>query len=202
MQIVRRAASANRSQDRAAASSPGAGRRHGRKRTRLHSRQSQDAGRRSPAPAVGSSRRNRTCPARARQRPLGTGPAACRARQSAGGAGRSSIGCGTITLAPDWCALVDDFGVMGQPPTHPELLDYLAGELMREGWSLKQLHRQIVLSNTYRMSSQAAARGRSRRSAQRVVAPHARCAGSRPKRFATPCWRSPAGSTTRCTAPA
>ncbi len=50
---------------------------------------------------------------------------------------------------------VDDFGVMGQPPTHPELLDYLARELMREGWSLKRLHRQIVLSNTYQMSSQA-----------------------------------------------
>jgi mono/diheme cytochrome c family protein len=50
---------------------------------------------------------------------------------------------------------VDDFGVMGQPPTHPALLDYLARELMREGWSLKRLHRQIVLSNSYRMASQA-----------------------------------------------
>ncbi|MGD9719874.1 MAG: PSD1 and planctomycete cytochrome C domain-containing protein [Pirellulales bacterium] len=48
---------------------------------------------------------------------------------------------------------VDDFGVMGQPPTHPELLDYLATQLMHEGWSLKRLHRQIVLSNTYRLSS-------------------------------------------------
>ncbi len=47
----------------------------------------------------------------------------------------------------------DDFGVMGQRPTHPELLDYLAGQLMREGWSLKQMHRLMVLSNTYRMSS-------------------------------------------------
>ena len=48
----------------------------------------------------------------------------------------------------------DDFGVMGQPPTHPELLDYLATELVDNGWSLKQLHRLMVLSNTYRMSSQ------------------------------------------------
>ena len=50
---------------------------------------------------------------------------------------------------------VDDFGVMGQPPTHPKLLDHLAAELMREGWSLKHIHRLIVLSNTYRMSSRA-----------------------------------------------
>jgi hypothetical protein len=47
----------------------------------------------------------------------------------------------------------DDFGVMGQRPTHPELLDYLAGQLVRDGWSLKQMHRLMVLSNTYRMSS-------------------------------------------------
>jgi hypothetical protein len=47
----------------------------------------------------------------------------------------------------------DDFGVMGQPPTHPELLDYLATELVENGWSLKHLHRLMVLSNTYRMTS-------------------------------------------------
>ncbi len=47
----------------------------------------------------------------------------------------------------------DDFGVMGQPPTHPELLDFLAAEFQREGWSLKQMHRLMVLSSTYRMSS-------------------------------------------------
>ena len=48
----------------------------------------------------------------------------------------------------------DDFGVMGQPPTHPELLDYLAGELVANGWSLKHVHRLMVLSSAYRMSSQ------------------------------------------------
>jgi hypothetical protein len=47
----------------------------------------------------------------------------------------------------------DDFGVMGQPPTHPELLDYLATELVENGWSLKHLHRLMVLSNAYRMAS-------------------------------------------------
>ncbi len=50
---------------------------------------------------------------------------------------------------------VDDFGVMGQPPTHPELLDYLARELVRSGWSLKHVHRVMVLSATYQMSSRS-----------------------------------------------
>jgi hypothetical protein len=47
----------------------------------------------------------------------------------------------------------DDFGKMGQPPSHPELLDYLAGELIRNGWSIKHMQRMLVLSSTYRMSS-------------------------------------------------
>jgi hypothetical protein len=45
-----------------------------------------------------------------------------------------------------------DFGVKGDPPTHPELLDWLAGWFVREGWSLKKLHALILSSNTYRMS--------------------------------------------------
>ena len=48
---------------------------------------------------------------------------------------------------------VDDFGLMGQPPTHPELLDYLASEFVQQGWSIKQMHRLMVLSSAYRMSS-------------------------------------------------
>jgi hypothetical protein len=47
----------------------------------------------------------------------------------------------------------DDFGVLGQPPTHPELLDYLASEFARDGQSLKRLIRRIVLTRTYRMAS-------------------------------------------------
>jgi hypothetical protein len=45
-----------------------------------------------------------------------------------------------------------DFGVMGERPTHPELLDWLADWFVREGWSIKKLHRLILSSNTYRMS--------------------------------------------------
>jgi hypothetical protein len=48
-----------------------------------------------------------------------------------------------------------DFGRQGEPPTHPELLDWLASNFVEHGWSIKQLHRLIMLSNTYRMSSQS-----------------------------------------------
>jgi len=47
----------------------------------------------------------------------------------------------------------EDFGVRGELPTHPELLDYLATELVDSKWDLKKLHRRIVLSATYRQSS-------------------------------------------------
>ena len=43
-----------------------------------------------------------------------------------------------------------DFGTRSDPPSHPELLDWLADDFMRNGWSVKSLHRQILLSNTYR----------------------------------------------------
>ena len=42
-----------------------------------------------------------------------------------------------------------DFGIRGEAPTHPELLDYLAATFMAEGWSIKKLHKRIVLSETY-----------------------------------------------------
>jgi hypothetical protein len=48
---------------------------------------------------------------------------------------------------------VFDFGRKGQPPTHPELLDWLAAELVESGWSMKHLHRLIVTSATYRLAS-------------------------------------------------
>jgi mono/diheme cytochrome c family protein len=47
----------------------------------------------------------------------------------------------------------NDFGTMGAAPTHPELLDWLATEFIKRKWSLKAMHRAIVMSHTYRQSS-------------------------------------------------
>lgn len=49
-----------------------------------------------------------------------------------------------------------NFGVMGERPTHPELLDYLASRLIENKWSLKSLHREIMLSAVYQLSSEIA----------------------------------------------
>ena len=48
----------------------------------------------------------------------------------------------------------DNFGTTGEKPSHPELLDYLASRLVEEGWSVKSLLREMVLSRTYQLSSQ------------------------------------------------
>lgn len=47
----------------------------------------------------------------------------------------------------------EDFGLKGEPPTHPELLDWLAVEFMERGWSMKHIHKLITLSATYRQSA-------------------------------------------------
>jgi hypothetical protein len=49
----------------------------------------------------------------------------------------------------------EDFGTQGSPPSHPELLDWLATELVRTGWDMKALHKTIVTSATYRQASRA-----------------------------------------------
>ncbi len=55
-------------------------------------------------------------------------------------------------------AASSDFGRLGEPPSHPELLDWLACEFVERGWQLKPLHRLIVLSATYRQASKLSAR--------------------------------------------
>jgi hypothetical protein len=68
-----------------------------------------------------------------------------------------------VTVNRQWAILfgrglvktTEDFGLQGSPPSHPELLDWLAAEFVKEGWSLKKLHRLIVTSATYRQSSKA-----------------------------------------------
>ena len=50
-----------------------------------------------------------------------------------------------------------EFGVRAEPPTHPELLDWLASEFIARGWSIKQVHKLILLSDSYQQSSRASA---------------------------------------------
>ena len=50
---------------------------------------------------------------------------------------------------------LDDMGVMCDPPSHPELLDYLSSRFIAEGWSFKKMHKLIMLSATYQQSSDA-----------------------------------------------
>jgi hypothetical protein len=66
-----------------------------------------------------------------------------------------------VVVNQQWAALfgrglvstVQDFGFQGDPPSHPDLLDWLAIEFMDSGWNMKQLHRLIVKSSVYRQSS-------------------------------------------------
>jgi hypothetical protein len=66
-----------------------------------------------------------------------------------------------VTVNRHWAAIfgvglvrtLGDFGVQGEAPSHPELLDWLAVQFMQEGWSMKKLHRKLVTSATYRQSS-------------------------------------------------
>jgi hypothetical protein len=54
-------------------------------------------------------------------------------------------------------ATPNDFGVQGEPPSHPELLEWLAAELIRNGWRLKPIHRLLMMSAVYRRSSEIVA---------------------------------------------
>jgi len=63
----------------------------------------------------------------------------------------------------------NNFGLSGEKPTHPELLDWLAGEFVRQGWSIKQMHRLIVLSNSYAMSSASTAAQREQDAENRLL---------------------------------
>jgi len=64
---------------------------------------------------------------------------------------------------------IDSFGVQGTPPTHPELLDWLALRFVESGWSVKELHRLIMDSQTYRQGSRVTARHRAIDPANRLL---------------------------------
>ena len=68
----------------------------------------------------------------------------------------------------------NDFGTQGTPPSHPELLDWLACEFMDRGWSTKTIHRLIVTSATYRQSSRVRADGAPKDPDNRLLWRHAR----------------------------
>lgn len=69
---------------------------------------------------------------------------------------------GRVTMNRQWQAFfgrglvqtTEDFGYQGSPPTHPELLDWLAIEFLKQNWSMKAMHRLIATSATYRQSTQ------------------------------------------------
>ena len=87
---------------------------------------------------------------------------------------------------------VFDFGRKGTPPTHPELLDWLAVELVEHGWSMKHIHRLIVTSNTYRLTSSSAGRQRAKPS---PPTPTTASTGERIR----PAWRLNSCATACCT---
>ena len=68
---------------------------------------------------------------------------------------------GRVTMNRTWAAFFgqgvvktqQDFGFQGEQPTHPELLDWLAVEFVKQGWSMKKMHKLIVMSATYQQSS-------------------------------------------------
>jgi hypothetical protein len=62
-----------------------------------------------------------------------------------------------------------DFGIRGERPTHPELLDYLAVKFMQDGWSIKKLHKSIMLSAAYQQSSVASAKALQEDSENRLI---------------------------------
>jgi hypothetical protein len=85
---------------------------------------------------------------------------------------------GRVTMNRHWAAFFgrglvrtsQDFGYQGEPPSHPELLDWLAVEFASQGWSLKRMHRLIVLSATYRQSSRVTPELRERDAENRLLA--------------------------------
>ena len=63
----------------------------------------------------------------------------------------------------------NNFGRQGEAPTHPELLDWLASEFVRQGWSVKQMHRLVMLSSTYRLSTAFSAENAARDPENRLL---------------------------------
>ena len=89
-----------------------------------------------------------------------------------------------------------NFGVRGEQPTHPELLDWLAARLVASGWSIKDLHRQILLSRDLPALRASPTSGTPPLTPGTAGSGGSTAAGSTPSRFAMPCWQSRASSIT------
>ena len=85
-----------------------------------------------------------------------------------------------------------DFGTQGERPSHPELLDDLAARFIANGWSLKWLHREIMLSATYRQAGGTAAAAEAGSTRYYSLAVARTAAGSTSRPGATRCWSCPA----------
>ena len=83
---------------------------------------------------------------------------------------------------------------MGERPTHPELLDWLAVEFMNKGWSLKQLHRLMMTSEAYQMVSAYDHGGNVKQDPENLLRGRSRPQRQMPRRFATTYWRPVAAS--------
>ena len=81
---------------------------------------------------------------------------------------------------------------MGARPTHPELLDYLAATFVDNGWSIKKMHRLILLSNTYQQSSEFQAEAAAVDPDNKLLWRYGRAIAWKPKPSAIPCWPSAA----------
>ena len=88
----------------------------------------------------------------------------------------------------------DNFGMQGEWPSHPELLDWLAREFVDSGWNVKALMKRIVLSATYRQDSSALRPSLSRAIRKTVCWREGRASACRPRSFATRRSKSPACS--------
>ena len=102
-----------------------------------------------------------------------------------------------LAFRPGHRADAGQFRPAGRAPGNPPLLDWLALRFVEGDWSIKALHRLIMLSSTYQMSARRDARTAELRPGKSPALAARTCGGWRPRRSATPCWRSAARSTGR-----
>ncbi len=84
----------------------------------------------------------------------------------------------------------DNFGRAGTPPTHPELLAWLARDFVDGGWQIKRMHKRILLSKAYRMSSVTTIREAAPSTQITISSGGKTCGGWMRRHYETRCWPS------------